>query len=261
MASSEALEFCLWIAQCAVELGIGLYVLDLISGIVHMHLDYQEVKDRKLRLHVETNIPNVINFEESDPLFYEATPNDQFLWNFHVHHDAPYPSKDSEWDLVMQIVRPLSLPYLMSVLLCYMGYMHPTFARIWFGALTAGPLMQKTHFGAHVRNHGVLTNKTWGGAIICFLQDTGFLLSPAVHKIHHEEFDCNFCIFNGWANPVVNRLRIFMSWTGVYPLEAPTNMARRERTEEAKKALKNGTLLKNKLGQKLNPITNKPLKY
>ena len=22
------------------------------------------------------------------------------------------------------------------------------------------------------------------------------------HGIHHKEFDCNFCIFNGWANPV-----------------------------------------------------------
>jgi len=223
----SATDFTLWVIQCIVEFSIGLYVLDLISGIVHMHLDYQEVKSRKLRLHVENNIKDVIKFEKDDPLFYDATPNDQFLWNFHVHHDAPYPSLDSEWELMMQIVRPLSLPYLLSVGLCYMGYMPPTFARIWFGALTAGPLMQKTHFGAHARNHGVLTYNTWGGAVICFLQDYGVLLSPAVHKKHHEEFDCNFCIFNGWANPVVNQLRVAFSWTGWYPLEAPTTQARR----------------------------------
>jgi len=123
----------------ALEVGIGLYVLDLITGLVHMHLDYQEVKNRKLRLHVERNIPDVIKFETTDALFYNATPNDQFLWNFHVHHDAPYPSVDSEWELTMQIVRPLALPYLLSVVLWHCGYMHPTFARIWFGALTAGP--------------------------------------------------------------------------------------------------------------------------
>ena len=42
-------------------------------------------------------------FEENDDLFRKATPMDQYLWNFHVHHDAPYPSKDSEFELVMQI--------------------------------------------------------------------------------------------------------------------------------------------------------------
>lgn len=106
-----------------------------------MHLDYQEIKDDELRLHVERNIPAVIRFEENDPLFYNATPNDQYLWNFHVHHDAPYPAKDSEFELTMQIVRPLALPYLISVAVCYMGYMNPTFARIWFCALTCGPLV------------------------------------------------------------------------------------------------------------------------
>lgn len=123
------------------EVLFGVYVLDLISGIVHMHLDYQEIKDKNLRLHVEKTIPAVIKFEETDPLFSNATPNDQFLWNFHVHHDAPYPSKDSEWELAMQIIRPLSIPYILSVIALSMGYMHPAFARVWFGALTAGPLV------------------------------------------------------------------------------------------------------------------------
>lgn len=230
--SPEVTEILITAGQWVLEIALGLYILDLITGLVHMHLDYQEVKNRELRLHVENNIADVIKFEQNDPLFYNATPNDQYLWNFHVHHDAPYPSVDSEWELTMQIVRPLSLPYLLSVLLCYMGYMHPTFARIWFGALTAGPLMQKTHFGAHARNHGVLTNKTWGGALICKLQDWGILLSAASHKRHHEEFDCNFCIFNGWANPIVNRLRIFLSFVGLYPMEPPTAQSRRERAEE-----------------------------
>ena len=139
--SPEVTEILITAGQWVLEIALGLYILDLITGLVHMHLDYQEVKNRELRLHVENNIADVIKFEQNDPLFYNATPNDQYLWNFHVHHDAPYPSVDSEWELTMQIVRPLSLPYLLSVLLCYMGYMHPTFARIWFGALTAGPLV------------------------------------------------------------------------------------------------------------------------
>ena len=38
------------------------------------------------------------------------------------------------------------------------------------------------------------------------LQDCRLLLHPSVHRKHHETFDCNFCIFNGWANPVMNRV-------------------------------------------------------
>jgi len=130
------------VIQWAAEVSLGLYVLDLITGIVHMHLDYQEVRDRALRLHVEKTIPDVIRFEKEDPLFYTATPNDQYLWNFHVHHDAPYPSVDDETELMMQIIRPLAPVYLLSVILCYLGYMNPTFARIWFAALTVGPLVR-----------------------------------------------------------------------------------------------------------------------
>lgn len=240
--------------QWVAEISVGLYVLDLISGLVHMHLDYQEVKDRKLRLHVETTIRDVKRFEQTDETFSNATPNDQFLWNFHVHHDAPYPSLDSEYELIMQIVRPLSGPYILSAILCYMGYMNPTFARIWFGALTAGPLMQKTHFGAHARNHGVLTRATWSGALICSLQDWGFLLSPEVHRKHHTEFDCNFCIFNGWANPVVNRIRIFLSFVGIFPSEAPTTINRKDRAADliaAKKLLSPGEKVASKASKKL----------
>lgn len=130
----------------SLEFAVGIYVLDFITGLVHMHLDYKEVKDRTLRLHVEKTIPDVTKFEETNPIFYNASPDDQYLWNFHVHHDAPYPSKDSEWELTMQIVRPLAPAYLISVILCYMGYMNPTFSRIWFGALTSGPLVRHIYF-------------------------------------------------------------------------------------------------------------------
>ena len=45
--------------QAVAEVLIGIYVADLISGVVHLYLDYQEIKDQKWRLHVETSIPAV----------------------------------------------------------------------------------------------------------------------------------------------------------------------------------------------------------
>ena len=52
------------------------------------------------------------------------------------------------------------------------------------------------------------------------------LLTPEAHKRHHEEFDCNFCIFNGWANPLVNQLRKLLSVVGWFPMVPPTAQAR-----------------------------------
>ena len=48
------------IAQCAFEVCVGFYAADLISGVVHMYLDYQNVQDKRLRLHVENSIPAVV---------------------------------------------------------------------------------------------------------------------------------------------------------------------------------------------------------
>jgi len=231
------------IVRIIVEVCIGIYLADFISGAVHMYLDYQEVQDKELRLHAETSIPGVIKFEENDELFIKASPMDQYLWNFHVHHDAPYPSRDSEFELVMQILRPLAIPFCVFVWIYYMGWMTDTCARILFGALSMGPFMQKFHFLAHARNHGVLTNETWGGAVLCALQDYGILLSPKEHRRHHEEFDVNFCIVNGWANPLMNQLRVFFSFVGLLAKEPPTTVSRRER---AARETKNKKLNQNK---------------
>ena len=230
--SPETLENLCTLGRGVAEVLVGIYLLDLISGCVHLYLDYKEVKDEKLRLHVETTIPNVTIFEETDDLFKKASPMDQYLWNFHVHHDAPYPSKDSEFELVMQIVRPLFLPLCFLIWLYQAGYMGDTTARILFGALSMGPFMQKFHFLAHARNHGVLTDKDFFGAVLCWGQDVGLILSPKEHKRHHEEFDCNFCIVNGWANPLLNRVRILLSATGLLASEPPTAVSRRVRAEE-----------------------------
>lgn len=40
---------------------------------------------------------------------------------------------------------------------------------------------------------------------IKWLQDWGIIISPAHHAGHHTgAFDCNFCIFTGWCDPLLN---------------------------------------------------------
>jgi len=75
------------------------------------------------------------------------------------------------------------------------------------------------------------------------------LLTAEAHKRHHTEFDCNFCIFNGWANPLVNQFRKLLTATGVYPVNPPTTQNRLDAAADAAAA--------KKLGNK-SPMAEKP---
>ena len=94
---------------------MALYVADFVTGLIHMLLDFQTVDDDELRLHVETSVEAVEAFEKTK-LFTEASEHDKYLWNFHSHHEAVYPSSDSQLELFMQlfwyvrIVWPLFYP-------------------------------------------------------------------------------------------------------------------------------------------------------
>merc|ERR1712032_252749 len=58
---------------------------------------------------------------------------------------------------------------------------------------------QRAHFWAHARRHTPEELPQW----VKTLQDWRVLLHPKEHAVHHETYNCNFCIINGWANPYV----------------------------------------------------------
>ena len=185
-----------------LEVVASMFFVDLLSGIVHMYLDYQVIEDETLKNHVEKNIPAIIQFETT-PTFVNASSWDQFLWDFQIHHQVPYPSAVSEGELMMQIARPVFVPYVASVCAYAGGYVDGPCTRIWLMALTLSPFVQFTHFASHKRMQGKMTGIY---AVVGWLQDAGVLLSASAHKSHHETYDRNFCIFNGWANVIVNPL-------------------------------------------------------
>ena len=91
-----------FVTRTAIELLLSLYVADFVTGLIHMLLDFQTVDDDELRLHIETSVEAVEAFEKTK-LFTEATERDRYLWNFHSHHEAVYPSSDSQLELFMQL--------------------------------------------------------------------------------------------------------------------------------------------------------------
>ena len=232
LAEMPELWYTLFVIEVILECLLGLYLADLVSGIVHLCLDYEVGTNADLRRHAEFSIDNVKVFEAKDPLFKEAKKRDQYLWNFHVHHDAVWPAADPPFELFMQMFRPGSPYYIASVALACIGVLPPSFARFWLFGVAVGMITQFTHFGAHARHRNLIKGFP-GAKLICFLQDHHILLHPETHRSHHIHFDRDFCILNGWANPVVNRLRKFGTCIGFWPKEAPTTTTRRERAELA----------------------------
>jgi hypothetical protein len=228
--SSESGYF---VTRTLVELLLALYVADFVTGLIHMLLDFQTVDDDELRLHVETSVEAVEAFEKTK-LFTEASEHDQYLWTFHSHHEAVYPSSDSQLELFMQLFWYVRIVWPLFYLGYYYGYVPEATSRVWLVALIVGLPSQQTHFLAHARRRGLL--KEW--PILEKLQDWRIILHPDAHQQHHEKFNCNFCILNGWANPVMNRVARLLTHFGVLAEEPPTARNRRERAERKDAALK-----------------------
>jgi hypothetical protein len=54
--------------------------------------------------------------------------------------------------------------------------------------------------------------------VAILLQRAGLILDPEHHQRHHSgEFDSNYCITNGWMNPLMERTRIFHRFEAIFP--------------------------------------------
>ena len=77
-------------------------------------------------------------------------------------------------------------------------------------------------FGSHAHRLGHVRTKS---RVVRLLQRFHFLLSPAYHKVHHSgRHDIRYCVINGWANAVCDRLgfwraleRLVYAVTGAVP--------------------------------------------
>lgn len=232
--------------RLAGEVVAALYLTDLVSGIFHVTLDFADV-GLHLRHTLGRTRAQVHAIRRLDPRFRVSSTWNQLVWNFQVHHAAPYPEHDNQLIETACIATPLLL---LTVAQRTVGWLADGPWRVWLMMLLAAHFVQTSHFLAHRRVH--LGQKSLPHAV-CVLQDVGLLLSPRAHRRHHETFDCNvpcphmrqhmtclpmraplrresipgartadarfatgcayatrcacasqFCIFNGWANPVVN---------------------------------------------------------
>lgn len=168
-----------------VGLLLGLYLIDFLSGIAHLILDTHE-----------------LNYSKSRSFL------DFLSIGFQYHHFKPNNWSIEESDLYYYAFSRTGMGSLMVTLVVFLfplffNLVSPQFYPVYMWTslvvFTCAPFIQFTHAAAHGRWRG-----TWFNLILTNLQTFRLILPPEDHNIHHREFDINFCIFNGWANPLVN---------------------------------------------------------
>ena len=220
-----------FVAQLAVEVAAAVLLVDLVSGILHLVLDYCDPGPRLRNLVVRSK-EAVHHTREKDTRYRSSGPWQQVVWNFQAHHAAPFPEHDDQLRELSLLVTPLLA---ITAIQYGLGWLAPAAARLWAGLLTLGYLVQASHFWAHQRVH-------LGAAslppLVAKLQDARLLLHPDVHRKHHQTFDVNFCIFNGWANPLLNavfRLATRRGWVDhTRVLQVPPEQPEERSTSHAK---------------------------
>jgi len=165
------------------------YVADLISGMIHMYIDFG-VSDQLNPVHKLLFLSRVHHHEPSRPAKLDYAS----LW---------YPT--ALYSFLIVAVVPVAMIFLAKALSILLGVTiystSKNYSIFWVSMMWWSSISQVSHAFAHGK-----AQSRWGRMVTSKLQGIGLLLSPRVHGIHHREIGRNFSILNGWANPLLNAI-------------------------------------------------------
>ena len=189
-----------WLVVPAVML--GWYLADLLSGLVHMYMDYRPCPAGK-RLNEIFFFEGSRESEEYLSLLRERiaaiSPLEQISYDFKNHHPRPDAlGRRPLWRLIGSTVVLAALPIsllgnLAGLLLAVPGWIMAGLVAFLLG----GGFAQYFHGSLH------RATNPW---FIAALRRVGLLMTPAAHQIHHDTLQRDFATNCGWSNPAINRL-------------------------------------------------------
>lgn len=174
-----------------VAFWMGYFLMDLVTGLIHMRFD---------------TIPLSMN--------QQRTLMEFIAWGFQRHHAIQQNwLHDDLLDSGILVTGFLTSPfYLLYLLLYSAGFItSPYTAFGWTIFITSGMHVQLFHAAAH---------NTWKGthpqvqAIARQMMAWGLILDTKAHHQHHTDFDCNFALINGWSNVLLNPLYRYLERNG-----------------------------------------------
>ncbi len=181
---------------------VGWYLADLLSGLVHMYMDYRPCPPGK-RLNDLFNYTGSRESAEYQAMLRERmaaiNPLERLVYDFKNHHPRPLAlGRRSLWRLIGSSVIIAALPISLGLNAMLLVWPVPGwFATGVFAFLVGGAFAQLFHASLH-RDHN-----PW---FINAGRRIGLLMTPTAHQRHHDTLQRDFATNCGWSNPVVNRL-------------------------------------------------------
>lgn len=180
----------------------GWYIADLLSGLIHMYMDYRPCTPGK-RLNELFFYTGSRESEEYLAMVRDrmATigPLERISYDFKNHHPRPDAlGRRPLWRLIGSSVVLAALP--VSLIGNAAAWAVPLPGWVFAGLvafLIGGGLAQYFHGSLHRADNP---------RFIAILRRLGMLMTPQAHQVHHDSLQRDFATNCGWSNPVINRL-------------------------------------------------------
>ena len=197
----------------------GWYAADMISGIVHMVMDYHPA-----RLGVGLDkLYFYAGSRESDEYLgmfrasmRQINPFERLVYDFKNHH--PRPDALGRRTMLRQIGSTIvagSLPLSLLLNLACLVWPVPGWAVAgMLSLLVGGTFAQYFHGTLHRADNPWIVNA---------MRTVGLLMTPAAHQLHHDTLRRDFATNSGWSNTLLNPVfalahrRGWLSDTGLEP--------------------------------------------
>lgn len=140
----------------------------------------------------------------------ETTPvvGPRFIKPFRFHHAHPLDMLKSNFFTTNGDTALAGIPFLIGALFMPLDVAWGAAGAVYLWAVGGwGMWTSQFHLWAHVKHPPKLVR---------LMQRTGLILGRGDHFRHHKSpFAVNYCITNGWCNPILTRIRFFpaLEWT------------------------------------------------
>lgn len=193
----------------------GWYLADLLSGLIHMYMDYRACRPG-LGLDKVFFYPGSRESDEYLQLIREKltplNPFERISYDFKNHHPRPNAlGRRKLWRLIGSTVIAGALP--ISVLLNIVALAWHVPGWVLMGCCTflvGGAFAQYFHGTLHRADNPWFINA---------MRRIGVLMTPAAHQLHHDTLQRDFATNSGWSNPLVNLLFRSLRARGYLPDE------------------------------------------
>ncbi|HKR91388.1 fatty acid desaturase CarF family protein [Novosphingobium sp.] len=193
----------------------GWYLADLLSGLIHMYMDYRACRPG-MGLDAVFFYQGSRESEEYQRLFRERMQRlnvfERISYDFKNHHPRPDAlGRRGLWRLIGSTVIAGALPLSLVVNATASLWTVPSWLLAGLVAFLAGG-------GFAQYFHGTL-HRVQNPWFINAMRSAGLLMTPAAHQLHHDTLQRDFATNSGWSNPLVNLLFGFLRARGRLPDE------------------------------------------